>query len=108
MTVGKFPAKGGGIVAKPPKPEKLVNQFFNKDLVNTKPKSAIKIGLISTKVKKGGDLETCPVSPPDGFNNRSEGMMMPLSHSPHPPGMMSYLHQYSVDLETGHGCYTLD
>ena len=75
MTVGKFPAKGGGIVAKPAKPEKLVNQFFNKDLVNTKPKSSIKIGLISTKVKKGGDLETCPVSPPDGFNSRSEGII---------------------------------
>ena len=56
------------------KPEKLVNQFFNKDLVNPKPKSSIKIGLISTKVKKGGDesaLETCPVSPPDGY--RHEG-----------------------------------
>ena len=28
------------------KPEKLVNQFFMKDLVNPKPKTAIKIGLI--------------------------------------------------------------
>lgn len=73
VTVGKLPFKGPMMK---PKPEKLVNQFFQKDAVTTRPKASIKIGLISQKMKSSAaepsptalapGLETCPVSPPDG------------------------------------------
>ena len=61
-----------------PKPEKLVNQFFAKEIVTPKPKASIKIGPIISKIEKPVvpevpaeslplGLEICPVTPPDGY-----------------------------------------
>ena len=76
VTIGKLPSKG---LSAKPKPDKLVNQFFAKELVNPKPKTSIKIGLITSKIKAAPEpvalapgLEICPVTPPDGYSMRSK------------------------------------
>ena len=72
-----------------PKPDKLVNQFFAKELVNPKPKTSIKIGFITSKISKSAPepvplapgLEICPVTPPDGYSMRSKETVEEPSHS---------------------------